>query len=413
MRVSAGQTGTPPHANLKVASAPRGRRRMWNGSFSPTGGRRFQNSFKWGNTPLLQRVVPTLLVLAGAGLILNGFGCASPEGISPRERSRLSVIRDERPGTVRIDGIGLIRGFARGRDNTFMHCLELVLDAAGRKIEYDELMGISGMAFRLQFRVDRWDVGNPDPLVGEDCLPALFSGIGWKYEVWIVRRDEFSEADALRRAIERSISNDRLPVLAANIMPPEDWGIITGYRRDKTWLCRAYNPGATRRDCPAKGWPTAVVILNQKLNRPSLKLVHKASIRRAIDLFDKRSTRSHALGPKAFDEWCQSLRGARNAKYVHANFWTYINLIDSRAAAVRYLRSIAKEFGSRATHINAAADEYDKEVRLLLDGLTDVATVQQYPASLPPASMRDRQIGTLRRAKALEQKAIISLRKAI
>ncbi|MFH1418098.1 MAG: hypothetical protein ABII12_07445 [Planctomycetota bacterium] len=366
-----------------------------------------------GQAATARRLAPMAFALACTSLVLCGVGCADPEGVSPRERSRLSVIRDERPGTVRIEGIGPIRGFTRGRDNTFVHCLELILDAAGREIGYDELMGISGMAFRVQFRVDRWDVGNPDPLVGEDCLPALFEGIGWEYEVWIVRRDEFSEADALRRAIEQSISLNRLPVLAANIMPPEDWGIITGYRRDRTWLCRAYNPRAMRQDCAAKGWPTAVVLLNRQLNRPDPKLAHKASIRRAIELFDKRSARTHALGPKAFDEWCHSLRSARDAGYVHANFWTYVNLIDSRSAAVRYLRSIAKEFGSRATHVNAAADEYDKEVRALLDGLKDVATVERYPDSLPPAGMRDKQINSLKKAKAFEQEAITSLRKAV
>jgi hypothetical protein len=203
-------------------------------------------------------------VLTAIIAIVSGIGCAPETGSSQRERSTVSVIRDERPGLVRIDGIGPIRGFAKGRDNTFMHCLELVLAATGRGVGYDELMGLSGLAFRVQFRMDQWDVGNPDPLVGADCLKALFPAIGWEYETWIVRQDEIAEANSLRQAINQSIDRG-IPVLAANIIPPEDWGIILGYRPDRVWLCRSYNGGAERVDQPAKGWPTAVVILTRRL----------------------------------------------------------------------------------------------------------------------------------------------------
>ncbi|HVP10683.1 MAG TPA: hypothetical protein VMV94_05780 [Phycisphaerae bacterium] len=339
-------------------------------------------------------------------------GCEPAAGSSSKERSKISVIRDERPGLVRIEGIGPIRGFAKGRDNTFMHCLELVLEASGRPIGYDELMGVSGLAFRIQFRTDQWDVGSPDPLVGADCLPALFSAIGWDYETWVVRRDEISEAEALRQAVKQSIDRGT-PVLAANIIPPEDWGIIVGYRPDRSWLCRSYNGGAERTDQPAKGWPTAAVILTRRLTRPDPVKAYAASIRRAIELFDKRSEGSHSLGTKAFDDWCQSLRSARDEKYVHANFWTYIGLIDARAAAVRYLRSIAKQFGPREIHLNVAADWYDKEVQLLLKQIRDVPSVRTYPDSLPPKEMRDHQIDVLRQAQIFEKNAVESLRKAL
>jgi hypothetical protein len=351
------------------------------------------------------------LVMAVA-VLLGDAGCGPPGGSSSRERPKISVIRDERPGLVRIEGLGPIRGFAKGRDNTFMHCLELVLDATGQPVGYDELMGLSGLAFRVQFRTDQWDVGNPDPLVGADCLPALFAAIGWEYETWVVRRDEIAEVNALRQTIDQSIDRGT-PVLAANIIPPEDWGIIVGYRPDRTWLCRSYNGGAERVDQPAKGWPTAVVILKRRLTRPDPLKTHAESIRRAVELFDKRSEGAHALGVKAFDDWCQSLRNARDEKYVHANFWTYIGLIDARAAAVRYLRSIAKQFGPREIHLNVAADWYDKEVQLLLKAIGNVPSERTYPDSLPPKEMRDQQINALRQAQIYEKNAMESLRKAM
>ncbi|MBN2560934.1 MAG: hypothetical protein JXQ75_08395 [Phycisphaerae bacterium] len=358
--------------------------------------------------PRRQAVIGVLIVAVFCGSVP---GCAEADRPLPRERSRISVIR-ERPGAARVEGIGPIRGFAKGRDCTFMHCLELMLDATGRKIGYDELMGLSGLAFRTQFRVDGWDVGNADPVVGESCLDALFSAIGWEYEVRVVRRDELAEADALRRAIQQSIDRRR-PVLAANIIPPEDWGIITGYQRDRSWLCRSYNGGAETMDRPAKGWPTAVVLLTRSHLRPSAREAHNASIHRAITLFQKQRSDSYAVGDKAFDNWCQSLRSARHRRYIHPNFWTYISLIDARGAVVRYLRSIADEFGPRKVHITTAADWYDKEVRLLLDGLEHVPSDLAFPTSLPPVEMRNRQIDVLRQAQGLERSAIRSLKKAI
>ncbi len=313
---------------------------------------------------------------------------------------------------VRIEGIGAIRGFANGRDATFVHCLELVLEAMGTRVDYDELMGVSGLAFRTQFRIDRWDPGNPDPLVGADCLPTLFAAIGWGYEVWVVRRDELAEADALRRSIRQSIDAGA-PVLAANLIPPEDWGIITGYRRDGAWLCRAYNGGAERSDKTATGWPTAVVFLTRPTGKSNAPQRHKDSLRRAVEMQDVKIHDSYALGAQAFEEWRRSLRSVRDAQYVHANFWTYIGLIDARAAAVRYLRSIAEEFGPQKIYVSEAADWYDKEVRLLLDGLNDVPSERLYRDSIPPVETRARQIDTLGQAQSMEQSAVSALRKAV
>lgn len=363
---------------------------------------------------ILAPAIHTPAVLAFALTFLSPlFLCGCPKQDSmppaPRERSRISIVR-ERPGEVRVEGVGPIRGFANGRDCTFMHCLELVLEAVGRKIGYDELMGISGMAFRTQFRTDAWDVGNPDPLVGESCLDVLFAGIGWDCEVKIVRRDDYAEVDALYRTVDKSIDGG-IPVLAANIIPPEDWGIIVGYRGPRTWLCRSYNGGAEQMDRPATGWPSAVVLLTNRKNRPDPHKVHVDSIRRAVELYEKKGGGSIVWGARASETWRDNLRSPKERSYVHANFWTYVNLIDARGAAVRYLRSIAKEFGAKENHIGMAADFYESEVRLLLQGIGNVPSEHAYGNIMPPAEMRNKQIETLRQAQSLEEKAMETLKK--
>ncbi len=344
------------------------------------------------------------------GVFLFTTACPPPQtSAPPRVRSRLSKVRGEQPGMVRIEGIAPIAGFAKGRDSTFMHCLELILDASGTPVSYDELMGISGLAFRIQFRVGPWDVGNCDPLVGENCLPELFTALGWQYDVWVVRQGELAEADLLKRAIRRSIDAER-PVLAANIIPPEDWGIITGYLADDTWLCRSYNGDAQRTDRRAQGWPSGVVILTKRVGSGNIKEAHRNSIRRAVELWDKRRHEEYALGERAFEEWCRSLRTVTTADYVHANFWTYIGLIDARASASRYLRQIAPEFGSSQQALLDAAEWYEKETRLLLSGLNVVPSARSLGGAMPPIEMRTRQIDTLRQAQTYEKNAIDKLR---
>ncbi len=347
-----------------------------------------------------------------ATLILAlGAGCAAPKTAPPREKSRLKLIRGP-GGTVSVTGIGPLRGFAKGRDSTFTHCFERVLEAKGRKIGYDELMGLSGLAFRIQFRAGWWDVGNPDPLVGENCVAPMCDSIGVEHEVRVVRQDELTAAAALRQAISQSI-DWRMPVLAANIIRPEDWGIITGYRPGHKWLCRSYNGGALRTDRPANGWPTAVVLLRKLKPRPAAKEQYLASLRRAIDLTERRRTGDYAQGAKAFEYWCDALLRVRDRKYLHANVWTYIGLVDARAAAARYLRSIAPGFGARGKHMITAAEFYDREVRLLQENYRFVPSESKFPDTLPPRSFRQAQVEALRKAKALEAQAIAALRKAL
>ncbi len=352
----------------------------------------------------------------GIGALLSCLlaGCGGPDPEQPMpdiEHARLTRI-SEQPGAVRLDGLGAIRGFARGRDCTFMHCLELVLGSMGRPISYDELMGMSGMAFRTQFRVDRWDVGNPDPIVGEACLDAVFSSIGMQYDLRVVRRDELSEAAALRGDIAKSIDR-AVPVLAANIIRPEDWGVIVGYRADQQWLCRSYNGGAMDRDRVADGWPTAVVLIGKRLPPPARRDVLNAAIRRAVELFQRRQAGRYVLGSRAFDAWCQELRRVDDRTYLHSNAWTYVCLMDARAAAVRFLRGIAPEFGAQGEHLNAAADFYDQELQLLRANYKYVPAERDFPNSTPPPEMRERQIDVLLRARAIEQKAVDEMQKAL
>src|SRR5262249_58519212 len=105
----------------------------------------------------------------------------------------------------------------------------------------------------------------------------------------------------VRQAVGASLDRG-VPVLATNLIPPENWGIITGQAdHGRQWWCRTYDEGSS--DVPAQGWPTAVVILGASRSRPDRKTAHRASITRAIALHDKAIVADFAQGRKAVDEW--------------------------------------------------------------------------------------------------------------
>jgi len=342
-----------------------------------------------------------------ACLLIAGAGCSSKSGSIDGDKPRLVPVKvgDD----VRLTNLDPLNGWGEDRDCTFMHCLETALAGVGRPIGYDELMGLSGMAFRTQFRVGIWDGSNPDPLVGEACLPPLMSAIGYDAETIIPRKNDAADAARVRTAVAGSLDRGA-PVLATNLIPPENWGIITGYlNHGSQWWCRTYDAGSF--DVPATGWPTAVVILTKALPRPSAKAAHRASIARAIELHDKAIVETFAQGGKAFDEWEQMLERVTDRDYMQPNAWTYVSLIDARGAAVRYLRSIAPEFGKQRNLIEQAAESYERQRELLRNGLPAVQWPQDFPRGVPPFATRQRQIAVLREAAILDDEAIDALRK--
>ncbi|MEE8170756.1 MAG: hypothetical protein V3T70_09425, partial [Phycisphaerae bacterium] len=297
------------------------------------------------------------------------------------------------------------------RDNSFMHCLELVLQAVGRPIGYEELMGLSGAAFRVQFRVDTWCPSSPDAHAGFDCVAPVMAAAGLDHQLYYTSRDSAQEVQRLRRDIVTSI-DDGIPVLANNIMPPADWGIITGYRyKGREWFCRAYAEDARELDRTARGWPLAVVIISQIKPIEDMRPAYVESIRRAVELFEAPLADDYYLGRKAFEHWSRQLMRVIDRSYLQPNAWTYASLVDARLAAVHYLRDIAPKLPPHTATLQQAADLYGREAALLDANRTDVPFPDEAPFGIPPATMRRRQADTLRQAMELEAQAIELLKK--
>lgn len=337
-------------------------------------------------------------------------GCAGPAILPPQDRVRVAVIRVGQ-NEATLDGIEPIRGFGVERDNTFMHCLELVLAALGRPIPYEDLMGLGGAAFRLQVRVDTWCSSGPDALVGYDCVAPVMAAVGLDYVAFYPRRDSDSDVQRIRREVVRSI-NLGLPVLASNVIPPADWGIIAGYRqRGAEWRCRAYADAARERDQRAVDWPLAVIVISPPKPPADMRPAYMASLKRAVELYETSLAGDYVLGRAAFDHWSRQLMLATDRSYIQPNAWTYASLLDARTAASRFLRGLAQKLPAHQGTLNAAADLYAREAELLRGGFADVPFPAQIPVGLASPDQRRRQVDLLREARDLEAQAVDLLKR--
>ena len=163
-----------------------------------------------------------------------------------------------------------------------------------------------------------------------------------------------------------------IPVL----MSSEETGLIVGYDlASKTFLCRPYvapKEGYFPVDSDVRWakWPWAFEILVPGSERPPRESLIRQSLQRAVMLanterFPSDGEAYYASGFAAYEVWIQGLRD--EARYEEmdqdalfgvmlANGHCYYSLVDTRASAATYLKSIAAEFEEEgAAYLRAAA----------------------------------------------------------
>jgi len=124
-------------------------------------------------------------------------------------------------------------------ENSFIRSAQLSLNALGDNYSYEFLMGISGAAFRLHFHPD-WCPSSADSTTGFDVSRILFKSLGYKSELHSIDDNSLSDIRSLYQKIVTQI-NLGIPIIAINLKVCPEWGIITGYLRNKPGiLCRTY-----------------------------------------------------------------------------------------------------------------------------------------------------------------------------
>ncbi len=303
-----------------------------------------------------------------------------------------NVQREE--GRVRITNVPP----AAGGGNGYVRGLQTLLNCAGTPIDYERLMGLSGMAFIFQVDVEhRWegkvDAGwwPLDPWGLKLHREFLSRAVGYELKEagpffdsyrWVMPVDERRDAylKQMHPDVVRQIDAGR-PALMPFSPSKADFGyVITGYDRDMAadrpsiWGRSATDTKGSYGYCA--DWPFGVITLGRKLAPIDVDEADLTALRQAVALARDQAGPIEApwsdrrfTGSKAWAAWAALLRNERELTESRHHWNVRNGLICNRTAAVAYLRSVAERRGGRAAEaLCDAANAYVKvleQVRLL------------------------------------------------
>jgi len=318
-----------------------------------------------------------------------------------------------------IEGVDRLQ-WGKGQESTYIGALTAAMRAIGKDVTYDYLMGVSGAAFRLHFQ---WCPSSPDATCGFDCSAPALKALG--YTAYAIHSDKNKpeEVKKVREAVVKNIDKG-YPVLAIDLINVPDWGVIVGYSDGgKKFLCRTYYDKAEEYS-KAEKWPWVIEIIDKKVDAPEHKESILKSLEIAVKLSNTKNYGDYASGFAAYETWAQELLD--DAKFAnldeeelnsknHTNAWCYSSLIDAREAAVRYLKSIGKEFDAEsAKHLSAAMNVYEEILGKLKEGWK----YAPFPWQLQEGEswtkeMRHSEAEVLKEVLTMEKKAIAEIEKAL
>jgi hypothetical protein len=320
---------------------------------------------------------------------------------------------------VWIAGIPPIR-FGVGQDNSIIQAYTTLLNAIGELANYDDLMGRSGAAFRLQLCQPEWCPSAPIACCGFDCTSRAIAISGHQSRD-ITGNPKDPQACQRRNDLIVAAIDSGAPVLWIE----KEAGLVVGYENQGESFLRHYP--IDRGEQPVKftdfSWG-CLLILSERHDVPPRRQTVIESLELALHLNDAPSHKQYASGTNAWRLWIAQLRddarfqrmdNGKLTQHMLANAWVYDSLLDARSAATRYLQRIAGEFDPRtAAQLQRASRYYQELTSVLMRGQPNrcypwtVAQLQQWTRD-----MRHAQADTLRQANEHEQQALTCIRTAL
>lgn len=284
--------------------------------------------------------------------------------------------------TVWIEGIPTLTGWRRLP--TFIGALEAALSVTEHPVSYIDLLGLSGLAFRV-----RWYVG-PDGPTGCPCSPtgetpvvwsAICRGTGWQIEPF---DGDGWDAPGMKRIVPRivdSIDAGR-PVIAVD--RDLNSSVIYGHKQDRiTFLVCTYAQDSVQCDVSGLGQSPALAVFLPHHAPPAPRAqVLRAVLRDAVDAW-RHETWDTTVSPylrsgrAALEGWIDfynrldeamssvdAQRVSRHKLLGHA-LWNYRHLYQARWGAAAFLVEAADDLPEAREELEQAAAEYQREVDLL------------------------------------------------
>jgi hypothetical protein len=314
--------------------------------------------------------------------------------------------------------------WGRGKDCTFAGALEAAMAATEHPCSYIDLMGFSGLAFRVRWFKPKYGIGACcSCAVGEmeEATAAIAHATGWPLRV------EFHGGESnLERFVPDIVASIDAgkPVVAYD--DHLDMAVIHGYARGGgTLLFRDYHKGEKRHELPASklGWLWFYLGEYEPALTTTEAVIEglRIAVRNWRRVSGREGPGEYWYGHAAYDAWCAILaqleelgeHAQRNA--LQTNYFAFMSLLDARKAAVLFLRERGDLLPAKAcAAVYNAADIYEREFVKLQ------AKEQQFlsPGTIKEISdwtqeIRKRECSVLRLAKKFEELAIEQLEEAL
>ncbi|MDR1688621.1 MAG: helix-turn-helix domain-containing protein [Clostridiales bacterium] len=294
-------------------------------------------------------------------LTLVYLNCNGIHAISCKENEVLTYSEDRTELVLKDTSVCILPGimplsWGKNMDCCWGGSLYAALKFMGEPFTYEQIMGMSGACYRLNF-TEIWDWSATDALVAFDYSDPLFRAIGYE-QVWA---DRLNKDD---RSVERGliVSDIQMgkPVVAINLRTAAEWGVITGYENyGKTLYCRTYfdgdlldedgkvKDGGGGEYLETEFWPFMLVHFGKKNERPTEDEILRVSLQTLVDSFRATCERGYWQGEEAYQKWIEGLSNNslwdleqnRDGFYRRAsvNECTLRSLIDERRCATVYL----------------------------------------------------------------------------
>jgi len=377
---------------------------------------------------------------ARAAELLTAARDAYAKGIEQIDRA-LRKIEPDRAAAARLprpvrrkDGKVWIQGvkdlaFGTGRDCTFAAALEEAMLATEHPYRYAELMGLSGLAFRLRWSNDETKTACcPSSAVGEmpDECAAISKLTGWKLPMeWIETKGR--DNDRLRKRIVASIDAGR-PVAAY----PPIWnvGVVYGYEDGgKTLWVSDYMGKEHPVRVPIEKLGPLHVYLGDYVQPPALREALIEALRLAVGNWRRKrhdgglKGREYFYGDAAFAAWIKDLRNydklsaKTQAAMSGVDPFVYVSLHDARRAARAFLNEWSGLLDGEARQaLEKASELYEEEIKVLQPLLAGKQAACENGPQENKASLREvrlREIEVLTKARKTEASAITQMEKAL
>jgi hypothetical protein len=318
---------------------------------------------------------------------------------------------------------GVSGWFVGDRESSVHAAQAAVMDAVGEDMTYEYLVGVSGLAFRMQVSKEGLCPSSPHSFCGYPCVARSTKALPWKLEIFEVKAEDTAKVEEARQAVVESIDRG-VPVQYGS----EEDGIIVGYQKGGAeWICLHPMRDGGNKTFVETAWPWGIALFTErKQEMPSKRELSVGALQQAVEMAEAREAKGYHVGFQAWGAYLEKLRALQETDEetqkgaMLGNSWIYECLTQYRGAAAQYLRDIAGEFTPQAAeHLLKAADLYERmSNEILRDSEHCLLTIAPLPWSLEEGrawtnEMRQEQIKRLEAALPLERQAIQEIGQAL